>query len=76
MADTTTVKVATSTRDAIKAHAAERGLTADQVIQSGLQALDREARRRQMRLEALALRDDPAEIAEIRAIREDLHGAG
>lgn len=72
MADTTTVKVATSTRDEIKAWAGEHGLTADQVIKEGMRAIRREAHYRQMREESLALRDDPAEQAEMRAVREDM----
>ncbi len=72
MADTTTVKVAVSTRDEVKAWGAERGQTADQVIQDGLRAMRREARRRLMREESLALRDDLVEQAEMRAVREDM----
>lgn len=72
MADTTTVKVQTSTRDLILQVGAARRQSADQVILAALEAMQRDERRRVAAAEARAIKDDPADLAEIRAIREDM----
>jgi hypothetical protein len=71
MSKTTTVKVQTSTRDLLLELAASRRQTVDQVIVAALAALHRDERRRVAAAEARALKDDPADLAEIHAIRED-----
>lgn len=71
MADTTTVKVQTSTRDLILQLGASRHLSADQVIRAALAALRRDERRKIAAAEARSIKDDPANLAEIRAIQQD-----
>lgn len=71
MADTTTVKVQTSTRDLILEIGAARRQSADQVILAALAAMRRDERRRVAAAEARAVKDDPADLAEIRAIQRD-----
>ena len=72
MADTTTVKVQTSTRDTLLRLGASRRQSADQVIVAALAAMQRDERRQIAAAEAEAIKDDPADLAEIRAIRKDL----
>lgn len=72
MADTTTVKVQRSTRDLLLALGAARRESADQVIRAALAAMTRDERRSIAAAEARAIKDDPADRAEIDAIREDL----
>ena len=72
MADTTTVKVRTSTRDLILQVGATRRQSADQVILAALEAMQREERRRVAAAEARAIKDDPDDLAEIRAIQQDM----
>ncbi len=72
MADTTTVKVQTSTRDMLLRLGASRRQSADQVIVAALAAMQRDERRQIAAAEAEAIKDDPADLAEIRAIRKDL----
>ncbi len=71
MADTTTVKVQTSTRDLLLELGAARRQSADQVILAALEAMRRDERRQVAAAEARAIRDDPADLAEIRAIQQD-----
>lgn len=71
MADTTTVKVQSSTRDLLMQLGAARRQSADQVILAALAAMRRDERRQLAAAEALAIKDDPVELAEIRAIQED-----
>ena len=71
MSATTTVKVQTSTRDLLLEVGAARRQSADQVIRDALAALRRDENRRRAAVEARALRDDPVDLAEIRAIQED-----
>jgi len=71
MADTTTVKVQTSTRDLLMELGASRRQSADQVILAALAAMRREERRHLAAAEARAIKDDPVDLAEIRAIQED-----
>jgi hypothetical protein len=72
MADTTTVKVQTSTRDLILKIGASRRQSADQVILAALAAMHRDEQRRVAAAEARAIRNDPADLAEIRAIQQDM----
>lgn len=69
---TTTVKVHTTTRDQIMALGAARRESADQVITAALAAMRREENRRIAAAEARSIQNDPADLAEIRAIHEDL----
>lgn len=72
MAETTTVKVHTSTRDLIRHLGASRRQSADQVIRAALEAMTRDDRRQIAAREARAIIDDPVDIAEIRAIQQDI----
>lgn len=72
MADTTTVKVQTSTRDLLRQLGAARRQSADQVILAALAAMRRDERRQVAAAEALAIKDDPADLAEIRSIQQDM----
>lgn len=72
MGDTTTVKVQTSTRDLLLQLGAARRQSADQVIRTALAAMSRDERRQVAAAEARAIKDDPLDLAEIRAIEEDL----
>lgn len=69
---TTTVKVQTSTRDLLRSIGAARQQTADQVIVSALAAMQRDERRRVAAAQARAIADDPDDLAEIRAIHEEV----
>lgn len=72
MAQTTTVKVQTSTRDLLLQIGAARHQTADQVILAALAAMQRDERRKVAAAEAEAIRNDPADLAEIREIQRDM----
>ncbi len=72
MADTTTVKVQTSTRDLLLQVGASRRQSADQVILTALAAMQRDERRQIAAADARAIKDDPADLAEIRAIQQDM----
>ncbi|MGL4744260.1 MAG: hypothetical protein ACRCXL_07710 [Dermatophilaceae bacterium] len=72
MASTTTVKVRTSTRDLLLAIGAARHQSADQVIVAAVAAMKRDERRMTAAAEARAIADDPADLAEIRAIQDDI----
>jgi Arc/MetJ-type ribon-helix-helix transcriptional regulator len=72
MADTTTVKVHTSTRDLLRELGAARRQSADQVIRAALTAMKRDERRSIAAAEARAIKDDPEDRAEIEAIHQDL----
>jgi hypothetical protein len=72
MADTTTVKVHTSTRDLLLELGAARRESADQVIRAALAAMKRDERRQIAAAEARSIKDDPVDLAEIEAIQEDL----
>jgi|GEM_PF-1722801 len=72
MADTTTVKVQTSTRDLLLQIGAARHQSADQVILAALAAMKRDERRKVAAAEARAIKDDPADLAEIREIQRDM----
>jgi hypothetical protein len=72
MSDTTTVKVRTSTRDLLRRLGTSRQQTADQVIVAALEAMGRDERRQVAAAEARRIADDPSDLAEIQAIREEL----
>ena len=72
MADTTTVKVQKSTRDLLLEVGAARRQSADQVILDALSAMRRDERRRVAAEEARTLKDDPVDLAEIRAIQQEI----
>lgn len=72
MTGTTTVKVQTSTRDLLLRIGASRHQTADQVIVAALAAMERDERRRVAAAEARAIKSDPADLAEIREIQQDI----
>lgn len=69
---TTTVKVQASTRDQLLAIGASRHLSADQVIVTALAALQRDERRQVAAAEARAIAADPVDLAEIRAVQDDI----
>ena len=71
MSDTTTVRVRTSARDLLLELGAARRQSADQVIRAALEAMKREGRHLAA-AEALAIKDDPDDLAEIRAIQQDM----
>lgn len=72
MSATTTVKVQTSTRDLLLQLGAARRQSADQVILDALEAMRRDERRHVAAAEARAIKDDPVDRAEIRAIQRDM----
>ena len=51
---------------------AARRESADQVILAALSAMRRDERRQLAAAEARAIKDDPVDLAEIRAIQEDM----
>jgi Arc/MetJ-type ribon-helix-helix transcriptional regulator len=69
---TTTVKVQVSTRDLLNSLGSERRETADQVIRAALAAMQRDERRQLAASEARAIANDPDDLAEIRAIQDDI----
>lgn len=71
---TTTVRVQTSTRSALRALAERDGTSTDEVINSGLRALERERMRRQYEADARRIAADPADRAEVAAALRDLLG--
>ena len=72
MAETTTVKVHTSTRDLLLQLGASRRQSADQVIRAALEAMRRDERRQVAAQEARAIKDDVVDLAEVRAIQDDI----
>lgn len=72
MADTTTVRVRRSTREALAARGAILGQTVDDVIQAGLAALERDELRRQAEADARRLARDESDRAEVRAVQADM----
>ena len=72
MADTTTVKVQTSTRDLLLELGAARRQSADQVIRTALAAMNRDERRQIAAAEARAIKNDPVDLSEVRAIQQEI----
>lgn len=69
---TTTIRVQTSTRDAIRRLSEARSQTADTVIQQALQALEWQDLRAQAAREAASIRADPREQQLAREVAEDM----
>ena len=74
MADTTTVRVRVSTRDALNALSDERSEPADTIIREGIALIRREQWRRQAELDARAVGADPTDRAEVASVLADLLG--
>jgi hypothetical protein len=74
MAETTTVRVRTSTRDELNALSTERGVPVESVIRDGIALLRREQWRRQAEIDARAAAADPQDRAEVASILSDLLG--
>lgn len=74
MADTTTVRVRTSTREELNTLSAERGEPVEAVIREGIALLRREQWRRQAEIDARAAAADPEDRAEIASVLRDLAG--
>jgi ABC-type transporter Mla MlaB component len=72
MAGTTTVKVQTTTRDLLLQLGPSRRQSVDQVILAALSAVQRDERRQVAAAEACAIKDDLADLAELRAIQQDM----
>lgn len=64
----------TSTRSALNALAERDGTSADEVINAGLRALDRERRRRGFGADARRVAADPEDRAEVAAALRDVLG--
>lgn len=74
MSDTTTVRVATSTREHLNKVSAASGETVDATIRRGLRLIDREARRKQAEIDARAAGADSDDRAEVAAAIRELTG--
>jgi hypothetical protein len=74
MSETTTVRVAMSTRQHLNKISAERGETVDATIQRGLRLIELEVRRRQAEIDARAAGADADDRAEVAAAIRDLTG--
>jgi len=74
MAETTTVRVRTGTREALNQEVAESGTTADAVISAGLKALRRERRRREFERDSRLAGANAEDRAEVAAAIRDLVG--
>jgi hypothetical protein len=72
MAETTSVKVHTSTRDLLLQLGASRRQSADQVIRAALEAMKRDDRRQVAAQEAQAIRYDLVDLDEVNAIHQDV----
>ena len=72
MGDTTTIRVRQATRARLEAQR-RPGQTADEIINEGLAAIEREAWRRQAEADAREAANDPTDRAEVlAAVRETL----
>jgi hypothetical protein len=71
----TTVRVSRETRDEVRRLAAERGVSADQVLAEALRLTRWEALRRQADSEIAEAAADPADRAELAAAVRELTGA-
>ena len=71
----TTVRVSRETRDEVRRLAAERGVSADQVLAEALRLTRWEALRRQVEVEIAEAAADPADRAEVAAAVRELTGA-
>jgi hypothetical protein len=75
MSESTTVRVRRSTRDRLKALIAQRGVSVDELISEGLDAVERERWRRQAEADARRLGADAADRAEVARAVADLTGS-
>ncbi|WP_324277379.1 hypothetical protein [Blastococcus brunescens] len=71
----TTVRVSRETRDEVRRLAAERGVSADQVLAEALRLTRWESLRRQAEREIAEAAADPADRAELAAAVRELTGA-
>ncbi|UZN02650.1 hypothetical protein [Cellulomonas sp. S1-8] len=74
MADTTTVRVRTTTRDELNALSAERDEPVEAVIREGIALLRREQWRRQAEIDARSAAADAGDRAEVASVLRDLLG--
>jgi predicted transcriptional regulator len=74
MGETTTVRVATSTREHLNRISAASGETVDATIQRGLRLIEREQWRKQAEIDARAAAADADDRAEVAAAIRDLTG--
>ncbi|MFI2754922.1 hypothetical protein ACGIF2_15940 [Cellulomonas sp. P22] len=74
MAESTTVRVHTTTRDELNRLSAERDTTVEAVIRDGIALLRREEWRRQAEIDARTAAADPADRAEVASVLRDLLG--
>jgi len=74
MADTTTVRVRTTTRDELNRLSVERGEPVEAVIRDAVALLRREQWRRQAEIDARAAASDPGDRAEVASVLADLVG--
>lgn len=72
MSDTASVRVKISTRDLLVQLGAARHQSVDQVILTAVSAMQRDDRREIAAAEALVIRDDPADRADVRAVHQDI----
>ncbi len=72
----TTIKVDPETRDLVRTASAERHTTFDQTIRLGLAALNREARRAQMRAQSAAAAQHPDDLAEAKRVLAEMEAWG
>ena len=68
----TTIKVDVETRDLVRAVGVARSIDFDEAIRLGMHALQRQSRRDQMRAEALALANDPDDLAEAQQVLREM----
>ncbi len=66
------MRVQTSTRGLVLQIGASRRQSADQVILAALAAMQRDERRQVAAAEARAIKDDPVDLAGVRAIQHDM----
>ena len=74
MGDTTTVRVATATREHLNKVSAASGETVDATIRRGLRLIEREAWRKQAEIDARAAGADADDRAEVAAAIRELTG--
>jgi hypothetical protein len=74
MGDTTTIRITQTTRARLEAQR-RPGQTADEIINEGLAAIEREAWRRRAEADAKEAAMDPADRAEVAAALRDVLGA-
>ncbi len=66
------MRVQTSTRGLVLQIGASRRQSADQVILAALAAMQRDERRQVAAADARAIKDDPVDLAGVRAIQHDM----